>query len=87
MLGSGWQEGVVIQICQGVRPQEQEVLASCQGESLEEVTELVYFGTVLCKSGSMEGEVRERAVNEKQVIGTLRINEKSEHRSKEAFTT
>lgn len=51
------------------------------------MTELVYFGTVLCKSGSMEGEVRERAVNEKQVIGTLRINGKCEHRSKEAFTT
>ena len=32
------------------------------GKCLEEVNEFKYLGTVLCKFGSMEGKVRERAV-------------------------
>ena len=32
------------------------------GQCLEEVKEFKYLGTMLCKYGSMEGEVRERAV-------------------------
>ena len=41
------------------------------GERLEEVKEFKYLGTVLCKHGSMEGEIRERAVKGRQVIGSL----------------
>ena len=41
------------------------------GKFLEEVNEFKYLGTVLCKHGSMEGEVRERAVKGRQVVGSL----------------
>ena len=41
------------------------------GKFLEEVNEFKYLGTVLCKYGSMEGEVRERAVKGRQVVGSL----------------
>ena len=41
------------------------------GKCLEEVKEFKYLGTVLCKHGSMEGEMRERAVKGRQVIGSL----------------
>ena len=41
------------------------------GELLEEVREFKYLGTVLCKYGSMEGEIRERAVQVRKVIGSL----------------
>ncbi len=30
------------------------------GKKMEEVTEFKYLGTVLCKHGSMEGEIKER---------------------------
>ncbi len=38
---------------------------------MEEVIELKHLGTVLCKHGSMEGEVRELAVKGRQVMGAL----------------
>ena len=38
---------------------------------MEEVNEFKYLGTVLCKYGMMEGEVRERTVKGRQVIGSL----------------
>jgi len=41
------------------------------GEQLEEVREFKYLGTTLCKYGSMEGEIRERAVKGRQVVGSL----------------
>ncbi len=40
-------------------------------ERMEEVNEFKYLGTILCKHGSMEGEIRERAVKGRQVMGTL----------------
>ena len=40
-------------------------------QCLEEVKEFEYLGTMLCKDGSMEGEVRERAVKGRQVVGSL----------------
>ncbi|KAK3893161.1 hypothetical protein Pcinc_003002 [Petrolisthes cinctipes] len=42
-----------------------------RGERMEEVKEFKYLGTVMCKHGSMEGEIRERAVKGRQVIGSL----------------
>ena len=41
------------------------------GKCLEEVNEFKYLGTVLCKYGSMEAEVSERAVKGRQVVGSL----------------
>ncbi len=32
-------------------------------EKMEEVNEIKYLGTILCKHGSMEGEIRERTVD------------------------
>ncbi len=40
-------------------------------EKMEEVNEFKYLGTMLCKHGSMKGEIRERAVNGRQVMGSL----------------
>ena len=42
-----------------------------EGTKLEEVREFKYLGSMLCKYGSMEGEIRERAVKGRQAIGTL----------------
>ncbi len=39
-------------------------------EKMEEVNEFMYLGTILCKHGSMEGEIRERTVKDRQVMGT-----------------
>ena len=41
------------------------------GEKMEEVKEFKYLETVLCKYGEMEGEIRERAVKGRCVIGSL----------------
>lgn len=38
---------------------------------MEEVTKFKFLGTVQCKCGSTEEEVRERAVQGRQVTGTL----------------
>ncbi len=40
-------------------------------EKMEEVNEFKYFGTILCKHGSMEGEIRERTLKGRQVMGAL----------------
>ncbi len=40
-------------------------------ERMEEVKEFKYLGTILCKHGSMEGEIREKAVKGRQVMGAL----------------
>ncbi len=40
-------------------------------EKMEEVSELKYFGTVLCKHGGMEGEIRERVMKGRSVMGSL----------------
>ena len=41
------------------------------GERMEEVKEFKYLGAMLCKHGEMEGEIRERTVKGRSVIGTL----------------
>ncbi len=40
-------------------------------EKMEEMNEFKYLGTILCKHESMEGEIRERTVKGRQVIGAL----------------
>ncbi len=41
------------------------------GQIMEEVNECIYLGSILCKYGSMEGEIRERAIQGRKVIGSL----------------
>lgn len=41
------------------------------GERMEEVKEFKYLGTVLCKHDEMEGEINEKAVKGRSVIGSL----------------
>ncbi len=36
-----------------------------------EVNEFKYLGTTLCKHGSMEGDIRERTVKDRQVMGAM----------------
>ncbi len=38
---------------------------------MEEVNEFKYLGYIFCKYGSMEGEIRERAIQGRKVIGSL----------------
>ncbi len=38
---------------------------------MEEVNEFTYMETFLCKHGCMEGEIRERTVKGRQVMGAL----------------
>ncbi len=40
-------------------------------EKMEEVNELKYLGIVLCKHGGMEGEIRERVMKDRSVVGLL----------------
>ncbi len=40
-------------------------------EEMEEVNEFKYLGTVLCKHGGMEGEIRERVMKGRSVVGSL----------------
>ncbi len=42
------------------------------GQILEEVNEFKYLGSIFCKYGSMEGEIRERVIQGRKVIGFLR---------------
>ncbi len=42
-----------------------------ESEKLEEVSEVKYLGTVLCKHGGMEGERRERVIKGRNVVGSL----------------
>ena len=41
------------------------------GERMGEVDEFKYLGSVFCKDGSMDGEMRERAIQGRKVIGSL----------------
>ncbi len=38
---------------------------------MEKANEFKYLGTILCKHGSMEGEIRKRTVKGRQVMGAL----------------
>ncbi len=40
-------------------------------EEMEEVREFKYLGTVLCKHGGMEGEIREQVIKGRSVVGSL----------------
>ncbi len=40
---------------------------------MEEVSEFKYLGTVLCKHGGMEGEIRERVMKGKSFVGSLAV--------------
>ncbi len=40
-------------------------------EKMEEVSEFKYLGTVLCKHGGMEGEIRERVMKGRSVVGSI----------------
>ncbi len=50
-------------------------VATCRimlgSEKMEEVSEFKYLETVLCKHGGMEGEIRERVMKGKSVVGSL----------------
>ncbi len=51
-----------------------EAMLGCKiwlGKKMEEVNEFMYLGTILCKHGSTEGEIRERTVKGRQVMGAL----------------
>ncbi len=39
---------------------------------MEEVNEFKYLGSVMCKHGGTEGETRERALQGRKVVGSLR---------------
>lgn len=41
------------------------------GQIMEEMNEFKYLGSILCKYGSMEGEIRERALEGRKVVGSL----------------
>ncbi len=40
-------------------------------EKMEEVSEFKYLETVLCKHGGVEGEIRERVMKGRSVVGSL----------------
>ncbi len=40
-------------------------------EKMEEVNEFKYLGTVLCKHGGMEGEIREQVMKDRSIVGSL----------------
>ncbi len=42
-----------------------------RSEKMEEVNEFIYLGTVSCKHRGMEGEIRERVMKGKSVVGSL----------------
>ncbi len=54
---------------------ESEAIPECKirlgKEKMEEVNEFKYLGTILCKHGSMKGEIRERTGKGRQVMGAL----------------
>ncbi len=46
---------------------------------MEKVRKFKYLGTVLCKHGGMEGEIRERVMKGRSVVGPLAGVMKGEH--------
>ncbi len=50
---------------------EKECKIILNGEEMEEVNEFKYLGSVMCKHGGMEGEIRERALQGRRVAGSL----------------
>ena len=52
-------------------PMDESCEVVMEGEKMEVVKEFKYLGTVLSRHGEMEGEVRERALRGRSVIGSL----------------
>ncbi len=50
---------------------EKECKIIFNSEEMEEVNEFKYLGSVMCKHGSTEGEIRERALQGRKVVGSL----------------
>ncbi len=50
---------------------------------MEEVNDEYGLGTVLCKHGRMEGDIRERTVKDRQVMGALERVMKGRNKSME----
>ncbi len=50
---------------------EKECKTILNGEAMEEVNEFKYLGSVMCKHGGTEGETRERALQGREVVGSL----------------
>ncbi len=51
---------------------EKECKITLNGEEMEEVNEFKYLESVMCKHGGTEGETRERALQGRKVVGSLR---------------
>ncbi len=50
---------------------EKECKIILNGKEMEEVIEFKYLGSVMCKHGGTEGEIRERALQGRKVVGSL----------------
>lgn len=50
-----------------------------QEEKMKEVTEFKYLRTILCEHDCMEGEVWERVVKGRRVVGALELKKKSKN--------
>ncbi len=50
---------------------EKECKVTLNGEVMEEASEFMYLGTVMCKHGRTEGETRERALQGNNLVGSL----------------
>ncbi len=50
---------------------EKQCEIKMNGRIMEEVYEYKYLGLILCKCGSKEGEVREKALQGRKVVGSL----------------
>ncbi len=50
---------------------EKECKITLNGEEMEEVNKFKDLGSVMCKHGGTEGETRERALQERKVVGSL----------------
>ncbi len=51
---------------------ENECKIILNGEEMEEVNEFKYLGSIMCKHGGTKGETRERALQGRKVVGSLR---------------
>ncbi len=50
---------------------EKECKIILNGEEMEEANEFKYLGSIMCKHGGTEGEIRERALQGRRVAGSL----------------
>ncbi len=50
---------------------EKECKIILNGDEMEEINEFKYLGSVMCKHSGKEGEIRERALQGRRVVGFL----------------